>query len=297
MRIAESETLRQGLPHGLVIDFDKMFPEHKGRGSAKANRKRLSLLKRAAPVLRSAVEQEEKILYLAQGMVNNFLEQYFAGWTSIYRNQTLVVATDRRFLLIHCDRSGRPCQFANEVPYKAITKLTPGGTLYLFTITWKKANIAIASMGKRNGKRLCDYRTEALTWHVQSPVERNEEQRNYLCPTCYTPIGQIVDACPRCRVYFKSPKIAALRSLILPGLGDLYLGQSWFAIMQMMGAAMVITLLLTAIFVSKTPQEMIGGVTGSLILMFLYHGIDSLLTLAMAKKGLMAEDRELGHRE
>ena len=297
MSVEASETVRQELPHGLLIDFEKMFPEFKGRGVAKANKKRLSLLKKAATVLRSALEPEEKVIYLAQGMVNNFVEQYFAGWTSIYRNQTLVVATDRRFILIHCNRGGRPCDFANEVPYAAVTKLGPGGALYSFTVSWKKGNIAIAGMGKRDGKRFRDYRQEALTWHAQSSVERSHEQRNYLCPSCYTPISHIVEACPRCRVYFKSPKIAALRSLLLPGLGDLYLGYSMFAVMQMIGAAMVITLVLTAIFTAKTQQELVGGLIGSLLLMGLYHGMDALLALAMAKKGLVAEDRALGHRE
>lgn len=297
MSVMESETLRQELPHGLSIDFDRMFPDSKGRRAGKANKKRLALLKKAAPFLRSAVEPEEKVLYVTQGMVNNFLEQYFAGWTVMYRNQTLVVTTDRRFILLHCNRRGCPCDFANEVPYLGITKLTPGGMLSSFVIAWKKGNVALANISKQDGKRMQSYWTEALAWHVHSTVERSVDQRNYLCPSCYVPIAGHIDACPRCRVYFKSPKIAALRSLLLPGLGDLYLGYSLLAILQMIGAALVISVLLVAVITSKTPQEMVGGVTGGFILIALYHGVDSLLTLHMAKKGLVAEDRALGHHE
>lgn len=54
MSVAESETIRQELPHDLAVDFDRMFPEFTGYGVARANKKRLSLLKKAAPVLRCA---------------------------------------------------------------------------------------------------------------------------------------------------------------------------------------------------------------------------------------------------
>jgi len=295
--VLESEKVRQELPHGLAVDFDKMFHELTGRRAAKANRKRLALLNRAAPVLRSALEPEEKVLYIAQGMVNNFWEQYFTGWAAIYRNQTLLIATDRRFILLHCDRKGRPCHFANEVPYQAITKLKGGGTLSSLTIGWNKGSLALAYIQKQDSKRFHEYWTEALTWHVQSPIARNLEQRNHLCPSCYTPIEQLIEACPRCRKYFKTPKAAALRSLALPGLGDLYLGHSFFAVLEMIGAAVVLGIVLTMILTSTTAEEYVGSAIVSVFLVAFYHGVDALVTLSIAKKGLIADDRKLAQRE
>lgn len=237
-------------------------------------------------------------MYVAQGMVNHSLETLFTGWLfAAYLNQALMMATDRRFILIHCAQNGKPSHFASEIPYQAITKLKPGGGLSTFTIGWKKGNAVISNISKRDGKRFLAYREEALTWHVQSTAERSVEHQNYLCPSCYMPITSMVDACPRCRKYFRTARSAALRSLALPGLGDLYLGNSFFAVLKLFGSAIILLMVLSSIFTSKSPEELVGAVIGGLILVGFYNGLNALVTLSIAKKGIIAEDARLAQRE
>jgi len=111
--------------------------------------------------------------------------------------------------------------------------------------------------------------------HPQEPLEN-------LCPSCFMPLEKRLISCPHCRAHFKEPKKAFLRSLLLPGLGDMYLGHVFLGLLELLGAvfvwAVVISLLLSG-------EE--GTPLGAFLLLLLYHVLDGLLAYHMGKKGYM----------
>ena len=75
-----------------------------------------------------------------------------------------------------------------------------------------------------------------------------------------------------------------LRSLILPGWGDIYLGHRVLGFLELLGALMV--WLIVIVLVAD------GAVGTGLIFLIFCNGIDALLTLHMARKGYILEKHQ-----
>ena len=54
-----------------------------------------------------------------------------------------------------------------------------------------------------------------------------------LCPSCYIHVANYPTSCASCDAEFKTPRKAALLSLIMPGLGDLYLGSKFLGVFEL----------------------------------------------------------------
>lgn len=77
--------------------------------------------------------------------------------------------------------------------------------------------------------------------HSGSKLNRNVKKRQ--CQECQEPISQEAEICPYCgrnQRITKNPVIAAFLSLIVPGAGQLYIGQIWRGVL---GALIVVVLL------------------------------------------------------
>jgi len=113
-----------------------------------------------------------------------------------------------------------------------------------------------------------------------------------LCPRCFTATDDAPLSCEKCGEEFKSPKKAALRSLLFPGLGDFYLGYRKYATLEIIGASLLWVLFLSTL----VPAVMAKGLAGTLVaapllaLLALIHVGDALLTRAKAMTGLHSKD-------
>jgi hypothetical protein len=113
---------------------------------------------------------------------------------------------------------------------------------------------------------------------VKAPAEK-------LCPSCFIPVADGLGNCPRCGVGFKEPKKAMVRSLILPGLGDIYLGHRVLGGLEMVGSVFVWIMVISSLL-SGRPENFITAA----ILLLTFNGLDAVLTYHMAKKGYMLVD-------
>ena len=111
--------------------------------------------------------------------------------------------------------------------------------------------------------------------HPQEPLEN-------LCPSCFVPLGKGLTSCPQCRAHFKEPKKAFLRSLLLPGLGDMYLGHIFLGLLELLGAVLV-----WAVVISLVLSGEEGALFIALFLLVFYNVMDGLLAYHMGKKGYM----------
>lgn len=108
-----------------------------------------------------------------------------------------------------------------------------------------------------------------------------------LCPACYRALPAKISSCPKCRAQFKNPRKAALRSLLLPGWGDIYLGHRLLGGLELLGS-----LLVWGIGVGLLLSNDPAGLGVAIVLLLIYNGFDSLLTLHMAKKGHSLESKQ-----
>jgi hypothetical protein len=275
--------LEAKLPAGLNVDFDSFFPRLTGLGVKRQNNRRLDVLARVAPVLGGALEEGERVQWATEGTVNLWWEQMFMGAWAFLINRTAVVLTDKRLLLIHMSGK-RPESFVNQVQRSAIRSV---GGLFSITIALGRGKISLSGIpghGKKGLKTLLPKNAGAA-----GGIE-------HLCSSCYAAHASHQETCDRCGTRFKSPKTAALRSMLLPGLGDFYLGHRGLAVLEMIGA--VFTWLIAALLIAGSVEDestMVGLII-ALILVGFGHGLDGALTLAQGKKGMMALDGRLATR-
>ncbi len=117
--------------------------------------------------------------------------------------------------------------------------------------------------------------------HVKG-VKLLEEPLENLCPSCFSPLKKDLVSCPNCRKHFKEQEKAFLKSLILPGWGDIYLGHRALGILELVGSIIVWVTIVPFLLSGK-----VGVMFIPLVFLISYHGLDGLLTYHMAKKGYM----------
>lgn len=279
---ARSE-LEGSLPKDLPVDFDAIFPRLTGWGAAKANRKRLDLLNKLAPVLRPALEPGETVQWLTQGTVNLGWEQLMMGLWANLVNRTGMVLTNERLLLIHL--SGKePAMYVNQVRRSALKK---SAGLFSLVIKLGSGKIILSGVSGADKKTL-----KGLLGKNAGAAGGKE----YLCPTCYVPHEKFVLVCNNCQEQFKSPFVAALRSWFFPGLGDYYLGHHGLAVMEMLGSLFIWSGAIFVIYESYLEKAVVGGAIGALLTVAVINMFDAAMTHAQARKGLQALDGRLGTR-
>lgn len=275
------------LPADLPVDLDRVFPKLDGWGMKRSNRKRAELLAKAAPVLKAALAPDERVQYVATGIVSHWWEQLMAGWVSVLINRTTLVLTTQRLLLIHTNSRGRPESYVNQIRLDGIRKVTRGWLGGALKLTLGRGSLTLTGM------RRADARQISTMLGGRSTAAGGVSA---LCPACFEPAAGHPASCARCRTSVKSPRTAALRSLVLPGLGDFYLGHRVLASIEMAGSlaswAVIIALMLSAFDPNSEQSPAQAAVFGG-VLLLIVNGFDALLTYAQAKKGLHSLDRHL----
>jgi hypothetical protein len=109
-----------------------------------------------------------------------------------------------------------------------------------------------------------------------------QPMREDLCPSCFMPLAKNLLKCPKCKAAFKKPMTAFLRSLLLPGLGDIYLGHRLLGVLELLGSVV-----LWAVVIFSVWQGDQAGLIVALLILLFYNGFDGLLTRHMARKGYM----------
>ena len=278
------EELKALLPASIAIRFDEMFPNMRNGRITRRDRQRAEMLRKAEPALRRALGPTEVVRYATNGVRQLMWWLLTAGSMNPFGNRTTLVLTDKRVLLIHTDWKQRPRMFANQLPLDRIRKTT-GRNSYIFIRT---AQEQLMFHGFR--------RSEAQ--YVRSLLESTSNKKGgwqNLCPRCFTPIDSAPLRCEKCGEEFKSAKKAALRSLLFPGLGDLYLGYRKYAALEIVGSGLLWALFLTTLVRAVDAKGPEGAIVAAPLfgLVLILHVGDALLTRAKARTGLHSKDGQL----
>ncbi|HEY6106691.1 MAG TPA: hypothetical protein VIV59_11950, partial [Anaeromyxobacteraceae bacterium] len=205
----------------LPIDAEAAFPEGDGFLERRAAAGRARLLARLRQVLLVALEPGERIQYAARGVdraaaAGSYLAQL--------ANQTALVLTDRRLLMVQVDRKGAPRDVKNQARLPAI-RAAKAGALSPFQIRLQDGvKLRWAQVPRRDRRTLAERLPERAPAEPAGPGPSLE----HLCPACLKVVpGRAGETrvCPNpsCRIPFRDPGRAILVSVLLPGLGELYL--------------------------------------------------------------------------
>jgi hypothetical protein len=270
----------------LPYRFREIFP-----GSARRlDRKRLKLLQRIDGAVRPLLAESERVEFVSWGIEYSFAEHYFMGVWAQLINRRALVFTDRRILILQIDSRQRLRELKSQVRYAAIEKLARGTLGYLSLVLRDGKKLTLTGIPRKDRKDL----RERLKQHLEhGRASEPVQSRENLCPHCGEKVVGFPDHCRSCAGAFKSGSQAGWLSLMLPGLGDWYLGHRGLAVIELFGALVmwgVLGLGAVASIDAGDASLAAAGVMAAVLFTFM-HGTDALITRRVGRKGIYPAER------
>lgn len=259
-----------------------LTPNKNGDYKSRKNKLKVKILNSVSGKLAEILKEGETVMRIGRGIANYPFEIFFGnGILTMIYNHYAIVCTNLRILFININsKATRPTHYLSQILYEEIKKVRRGSFFASLAIIRKKGKRRVFTYVKRYiSKDLMQFINE----HIQGkePIKQTKQYLENLCPACFVPLEKGLIKCPTCEAEFKEPKKAFLKSLILPGLGDLYLGHRLLGVLEMIGSVLIWVIVISSFLAG--PKELIPA----LILLLFYNGLDGLLTSHMAKKGYM----------
>lgn len=245
--------------------------------------RKLKVLNGIEPFLMKVIKNDEKVYYISYGIKNSMFDHMFLGAIAYFINRKIFVFTNKRIVMVKYHGKFKPSELYCEIPYQHIVniKSTLSGNIKLhFSDGKKELFTGIPKVDRR-------YISTIFAKLKENGIAGKEIGSVLnLCPHCFERVDGFPHECTKCHGKFKSPNKTALLSLIFPGIGDIYLGHKGLGVLQVLGGLLV--WLSFSIPQPATATSEASGPTllGALILFVAMHGIDSLVTMNTAKKGI-----------
>lgn len=266
------------------LDLAEIFtPNKKESYKTKRNNLKLKILKAISGTLDKMLQSDEKVIRIGKAMAYYPAEIFFGnGYLTMMYNYYAVVATSQRLLFINVNsRISKTTHYYFQIPYDGIKKVATGlfGTRLILSRQKGKRRI-FTGMKRYMAKEFQQLiRERQSLLKTAKPAETIVED---LCPSCFMPLAKNLLTCPKCKASFKKPMTALMRSMILPGLGDIYLGHRLLGSLELLGSLVVWGIVIFSILQGDRATLIVG-----LVILVFYNVFDGLLTRHMARKGYM----------
>jgi len=266
------------------FELGKIFaPNKKGGYKSRKNKTKVKVLMAVHEVLSKALQDGEKVTRIGKGTASYPFEVLFGnGYLTLMYNHYAIACTDRRLLFININpRMKHPTHYLFQMPYEHIKKAKKGfllGGLVFYPFKGKRRTFT--NMKRYFAKGIYEF-VAAQRESAPSTIPSEELLEN-LCPACFVPLPKGLTRCPTCTASFKEPKKALLKSLVMPGWGDFYLGHRALGGLELVGSLFV-----WMIVVSLLLQGGPGSLIVPLFLLLMYNGFDAVIAYHMGKKGYM----------
>jgi predicted Zn finger-like uncharacterized protein len=283
------------LDHGVFMDYPELqgispekvafeeilSPGKRGGYRNRKNKFKVKILMAVSEVLVKIIKEGERVMRVGKGTAYYPAELFLGnGWLTMMYNHYAILATNQRILLINVNsRMKGTTHYLFQVLYEDIRRVKRGmlfGSMVLDRIRSKRR--VLTQMKRYISKELKAFIAERKE-HVKGEPEAVLES---ICPSCFVPLEKGLTECPYCEAAFKTPKKATWRSLLLPGLGDFYLGHRALGVAELMGSLMVWTYALLLIYRGQK-----DGLWVAMVILLFYNCTDAAVTYFMAKKGYM----------
>ena len=265
-------------------EFGEIFSKtRKGSYRHARNKYRVRLMMAVRERLEKMLAENETVHRVGKGTAYYPAEIFFGnGWLTMIYNHYAIVSTNARLLFINVNsRINRPTHYVFQMAYEEIKKVTRGSIFSRIILSRQKGKRRIFNGVKR-------YLAKDLTLFIREKMNsagkwvETRKYLEYLCPDCFEPLEKGLTRCTSCRTEFKLPKTAMLRSLVLPGLGDIYLDHRLLGMFELT-VSLILWLYVLSSLLTGEPE----GVVMALVILIFYNLIDGLLTYHMGKKGYM----------
>ena len=255
-------------------------------GERRLSKKRLALLKVIHPVVGKVLEAEEKVFFVTEGVRTKGIEQLFIGWIAYYYNYMAFAFTFKRVILIHLKSRKKRGVFVGQVEYADIRKVQSslfGGLILKFR---NGSSLYFSRVPRSDRIYLRKFLTDVLG-AVAKEKDKTGRSLINLCPRCFRETNDFPLQCEGCGELFKSASKAGWLSLLMPGLGDLYLGSRSLGALELM----IMLFLWLGFFIGLSDLSSSGLTLGeylisNAIFFGILHFCDSLKSAYMGKKGL-----------
>jgi len=255
----------------------------KGKYKTGKNKLKVRILKTAFEKANKILKGGEHVLRIGKGAAYYPVEILLGnGYLTMLYNQYAILCTNKRLLFVNINsRVTRATHYVFQIPYEDIKSIKKGLLMGHFIINRHQGKRRVYTTVKR-------YLLNEMKALVESKVNETDGKAagkpsaEKLCPACFIPLEDMMAQCPDCGIEFKKPKTAFLKSLILPGWGDMYLGHRILGIFELMGSALVWMLVISVLFSGGSEN-----IAMAVIIFLFYNLLDGLLTYHMAKKGYM----------
>ncbi|PXA04907.1 hypothetical protein DDZ13_02785 [Coraliomargarita sinensis] len=280
---------------GSPYDFEQMLPIEK-RGQRSLAKKKLKQLKVLDPVIRGMLHEGEEVIYLTDGVKVHSAEQLFIGWLMYYYNHNAFIFTNERILLIHVIKKTKLGKFVGAIRYEDLLKVKTSFTGSLRIKFRNKKQVLFTRVAGQDRKFIKEFLVP-LVENSAATVDKQAPMIQDLCPACYQKVDdKNASECPSCQCGFRTPRQAAIRSLILPGLGDIYLGSA----LGYLEAAFMLFLWTGNIFGSieliREGEEPAAVWISTLIFLGIIHLLDAAKSHYVARKGIFPKEAIQGIR-
>ena len=273
----------QDLASDKLVLEEIFTPSKKGSYKTRRNKLNLKILKAIHGTLDRMLQSDEQVIQIGKAMAYYPAEILFGnGYLTMMYNYYAVVGTNQRLLFINVNsKISKPTHYYFQIPYEGIKKVTTGlfGTSLILSRQKGKRRIFTGMkryMAKGFQQLIRD--RQPLAKDAKSVAAIAED----LCPSCFMPLAKNLLKCPKCKAAFKKPATAFIRSLLLPGLGDIYLGHRLLGSLELLVSVVVWTIVVHSVLQGDQASLVVA-----LIILVFYNCFDGILTRHMARKGYM----------
>lgn len=276
-RLAELNLqLNPEMPYRLEL----MFPRLDGFGAKGEIKNRVKLIKNAEPKIDEILLKNEDVLYVARGVQNSIVESMTIGamWANMI-NQTAFILTNVRLIMAHCNSKGKISEPCWVIYYSEIEtfKARFGGSMQLKLKDGRKLQFTGFPKTDRNAMPKI-FEDAVERYHERGFEPECSQSRENLCSHCFNVVAKGTTECGGCHATFHTAGGIALRSLIFPAWGDIVMKHYPLAVVELIGYAVTWIVAFGAIQNGDWPF--------AIMLLGFAHGIDALVTLMIANKGL-----------
>jgi hypothetical protein len=253
---------------------------------------RFKLLQAINSKLCKLLHEGERVYFATSGTTTNAAEHYFTGAAMAQAlNRRALIFTTERVILLQIDSRKRPGALASQIAYTSIAEVKSTWSGYCQLKLRNKSKLNFIGVPKADRKNLAAMLTDVVGSVATQIESKGAPALEHLCPHCFVPVPGHPETCPHCQGHFKSARTAMLRSLLFPGLGDLYLGHRSFALIEMLGAAFFWYVMVFAPLIGAPDEN--GEITETttvywgiaVVMLAGVHGIDAVMTRHFALKG------------
>ncbi len=276
-------------PESSPYEFDQIF-NLDGRLNKRLAKMKLKQLQLLDPVIRAMLHPGERVIYLTDGIKQNSLEQMFIGWIVYYYNHNAFVFTSERILLIHLTAKKKLGKFVGVIHYEDLIKAKSSAFGSLQLKFRNKKSTVFSRVAGKDRKFIQSFLNPLIEGNAQA-IDQKAPSIIDLCPACYDPVHEKkAPACRHCETEYRTPKQAALRSLLIPGLGDIYLGSKLGYLEVLFMLFLWFSMVVGNIELTNEGEDPISLWIGTFVFMGAIHIIDALKSHYVASKGIFPKE-------